>query len=48
MKNNDVDSFNEKMRCRTKAAARGRSEAEFYSKICIVVEECDESVFWIE
>jgi four helix bundle protein len=31
-----------------RSAARGRSEAEFYSKICIVVEECDESVFWLE
>jgi four helix bundle protein len=42
------------LRCSTsvaanlRSAARGRSEAEFYSKICIVVEECDESVFWIE
>lgn len=31
-----------------RSAARGRSAAEFYSKVCIVVEECDESVFWIE
>jgi four helix bundle protein len=31
-----------------RSATRGRSEAEFYSKICIVVEECDESVFWLE
>jgi len=31
-----------------RAAARGRSDAEFYSKICIVVEECDETQFWIE
>jgi four helix bundle protein len=29
------------------SATRGRSEAEFFSKICIVVEECDETVFWI-
>ena len=29
------------------SASRGRSEAEFYSKICIVVEECDESLFWL-
>ena len=42
------------LRCSTsvaanfRSAARGRSDAEFYSKICIVVEECDESVFWIE
>ncbi len=31
-----------------RAACRGRSEAEFFSKICIVVEESDESVFWLE
>jgi four helix bundle protein len=42
------------MRCATSVAAnfssatRGRSEAEFYSKVCIVTEECDECVFWIE
>ena len=30
------------------SATRGRSEAEFYSKICIVVEECDETVFWLD
>ncbi|MGE5424723.1 MAG: four helix bundle protein [Syntrophothermus sp.] len=30
------------------AATRGRSVKEFYSKICIVVEECDETLFWIE
>jgi four helix bundle protein len=31
-----------------RAATRARSEAEFYSKICIVVEECDETLFWLE
>jgi len=31
-----------------RAACRGRSKAEFYSKICIVVEEADESEFWLE
>ena len=31
-----------------RAACRGRSKAEFFSKICIVVEEADESVFWME
>jgi len=31
-----------------RAATRARSDAEFYSKICIVVEECDETQFWIE
>jgi four helix bundle protein len=29
------------------SATRGRSEAEFYSKICIVVEECDEALYWL-
>jgi len=31
-----------------RAACRGRSKAEFYSKICIVVEESDESEYWLE
>lgn len=31
-----------------RAACRGRSDNEFFSKICIVVEEADESVFWLE
>jgi four helix bundle protein len=31
-----------------RAASRGRSPAEYYSKICIVVEECDETLFWLE
>jgi four helix bundle protein len=31
-----------------RAATRARSDAEFYSKICIVVEECDETQFWFE
>jgi len=31
-----------------RAACRGRSKAEFYSKICIVVEEADETQFWFE
>ncbi len=31
-----------------RAAGRGRSKAEFISKIGIVVEETDESVFWLE
>jgi four helix bundle protein len=31
-----------------RAATRSRSDAEFYSKICIVVEECDETQFWLE
>lgn len=30
------------------AAARSRSDAEYYSKICIVVEECDETKFWLD
>ena len=31
-----------------RAACRGRSQAEFFSNICIVVEEADELVFWLE
>jgi four helix bundle protein len=86
MEKDDVKTFNQRMRVRTKAfavstykmlngirlndlnrlvvrqlirsatsvaanysaATRGRSEAEFYSKICIVVEECDETLFWMD
>ena len=29
------------------AANRARSKKEFYSKLCIVVEECDETLFWL-
>ena len=29
-------------------ATRGRSDAEFYSKICIVVEEADETKFRLD
>jgi len=31
-----------------RAACRARSKAEFIAKIGIVVEEADESVFWLE
>lgn len=31
-----------------RAACRARSQAEFFSKICIVVEEADETLFWLE
>ena len=31
-----------------RAACRARSKAEFHSKLSIVVEEADESVFWME
>ena len=31
-----------------RSACRGRSENEFFSNICIVVEEADESLFWLE
>jgi len=31
-----------------RAARRSRSENEFFSKISIVVEECDETLFWLE
>jgi four helix bundle protein len=31
-----------------RAVCRARSDSEFYSKLSIVVEEADESVFWLE
>jgi four helix bundle protein len=31
-----------------RAVCRARSDAEFYSKLCIVVEEADETLFWLE
>jgi four helix bundle protein len=31
-----------------RAACRARSSAEYYSKLCIVIEECDETLFWFE
>ena len=31
-----------------RAATRARSDAESYAKICIVVEECDETLFWLD
>jgi four helix bundle protein len=31
-----------------RAACRARSQAEFHSKLSVVVEEADESVFWME
>jgi four helix bundle protein len=31
-----------------RAACRSRSQAEFHSKLSIVVEETDESMFWME
>jgi four helix bundle protein len=31
-----------------RAAQRGRSKREFFSKLCVAVEECDETLFWLE
>ena len=31
-----------------RAMRRARSQREFFAKLCIVVEETDESVFWLE
>ena len=31
-----------------RAANRARSKAEWFAKLCIVIEECDESVYWLE
>ena len=31
-----------------RAVCRARSDQEFYSKLCIVVEEADETVYWLQ
>ena len=31
-----------------RAACRGRSTAEWYAKLCICIEEADETLFWLE
>lgn len=31
-----------------RAACRARSDKEFYAKVSIVVEEADETLFWLE
>ena len=31
-----------------RAVCRARSKAEFFAKLCIVVEEADETLFWLE
>ncbi|NNC94383.1 MAG: four helix bundle protein [Chitinophagales bacterium] len=31
-----------------RAACNARSDKEFFAKLCIVVEEADESLFWLE
>lgn len=31
-----------------RASCRGRLQAEFYSKLSITVEECDETILWFE
>ena len=42
------------LRCSTSVAAnyravcRARSNAEYYAKVCITVEEADETLFWLE
>ncbi len=42
------------LRCSTsiganfRAATRARSSKEFYAKLCIVVEEADETIYWLE
>ncbi|MGC9331148.1 MAG: four helix bundle protein [Bacteroidales bacterium] len=47
------DLFSQLLKCGTsfpanfRAATQARSDAEYYSKICITVEECDETVFWL-
>ena len=31
-----------------RAVCRARSDAEFFAKLCIVVEEADDTLFWLE
>ena len=31
-----------------RAACRGRSRAEYFAKLCICVEEADETLYWLE
>ncbi|MCK5000678.1 MAG: four helix bundle protein [Anaerohalosphaera sp.] len=31
-----------------RAACQGRSRVDFISKLCVVIEEADESAFWLE
>jgi four helix bundle protein len=31
-----------------RAATRARSDSEFFAKVCIVTEEADETLFWLE
>jgi four helix bundle protein len=45
---NQVIRSSSSMAANYRSATRGRSDAEFYSKICVVVEECDETQFWLE
>ena len=50
----DRSAISQLLRCsssvaaNTRSATRARSDAEFYSKICIVTEEIDETQFWLE
>jgi len=36
------------IRANFRAFCRGRSKNELYAKICIVVEEADETIYWLE
>ena len=36
------------MAAKFRAATRAHSDAEFNTKICIVAEECNENLFWLE
>ncbi len=45
---NQVFKSSSSVAANTRAATRARSAAEFYAKICIVVEECDETQFWLD
>ena len=46
--NNQVTRSGTSMYANYRAALRGRSKAEFFSKLCISVEEADETEMWLE
>lgn len=46
--NYQVTKSGSSMYANYRAALRARSKAEFFSKLCIVVEETDETEMWLE
>lgn len=46
--NNQVTRSGTSTYANYRAAMRGRSQAEFYSKLCIAIEEADETEMWLD